>query len=97
LSRPRICSYFALIRIFYVFFILSLIYLPLSFADSQVATGKSTTGEEQQDNTNPNDQLSSPFIDLFGTHLYGWTGPEQVEELPTAELLKDKKVVGGIF
>ena len=37
------------------------------------------------------------FVELFGETLYKWKNEEEAVELPTADLLKDKKVIGVYF
>lgn len=40
---------------------------------------------------------SQMFVELFGETLYKWKNEEEAIELPTVELLKDKKVIGVYF
>jgi thiol-disulfide isomerase/thioredoxin len=44
-----------------------------------------------------NEENINPFIELFGPTLYSWKNEKEAIELPTHELLKDKKVIGIYF
>ena len=83
----------------YLFILVAiLLFAYASSSESQLDGEKKTTGSDQQ---RKDDSNVSPFTELLGETLYRWKingdNTMEVEELPTADLLKSKTAVAIYF